>query len=62
MDKIHQGFPIAEGRCTTIRWSISGGFRGSPLMYLVMRGSNEVLPKSRVGETSMHGSVRGVGE
>ncbi|MEO0190470.1 MAG: hypothetical protein ABIL18_05765 [candidate division WOR-3 bacterium] len=35
MDKIHLGFLIVAGKCTTLRWSVSGGFRGSPLMYLV---------------------------
>ncbi|MEO0227749.1 MAG: hypothetical protein ABIL70_06865, partial [candidate division WOR-3 bacterium] len=34
MDKIHLGFLIVAGKCTTLRWSVSGGFRGSPLMYL----------------------------
>ncbi len=34
MDKIHQGFPIAEGRCTNLDGASLGGFRGSPLMYL----------------------------
>ncbi len=61
MDKIHLGFLIVAGKCTTLRWSVSGGFRGSPLMYLTSLEEVQAKVKEFVDNYNHHRLSKALG-